>query len=193
MACLGGRANLGSRPRTLVELPCHLTRSTPRLLPVRKEKSSDAQRRRREAPAHRGERSLRAKARRSLSSRERSPGADEPEGRNPSEAGEATVWSGKRGSNPRHPPWQGGALPLSYSRSGARRIAEGSAAVKLRECLERYHRSAGTRGGSRRRTSSREHIFRREAVRSHGSGRRRPSRCESGSRQVAGPPGPWPG
>ena len=26
-------------------------------------------------------------------------------------------WSGKRGSNPRHPPWQGGALPLSYSRS----------------------------------------------------------------------------
>src|SRR6476646_4392737 len=35
------------------------------------------------------------------------------------------VWSGKRGSNPRHPPWQGGALPLSYSRSGkARRIAK---------------------------------------------------------------------
>ena len=26
------------------------------------------------------------------------------------------VWSGKRDSNPRHPPWQGGALPLSYSR-----------------------------------------------------------------------------
>jgi hypothetical protein len=26
------------------------------------------------------------------------------------------AWSGKRGSNPRHPPWQGGALPLSYSR-----------------------------------------------------------------------------
>ena len=29
----------------------------------------------------------------------------------------ATCWSGKRGSNPRLPPWQGGALPLSYSRS----------------------------------------------------------------------------
>ena len=25
-------------------------------------------------------------------------------------------WSGKRGLNPRPPPWQGGALPLSYSR-----------------------------------------------------------------------------
>src|SRR6266498_162579 len=97
MACLGGRANLGSRPRTLVELPCHLTRSTPRLLPIRKENSSDAQRRRREAPAHRGERSLRAKARRSLSPRERSPGADEPEGRNPSGAGVATFGAGNGG------------------------------------------------------------------------------------------------
>jgi hypothetical protein len=27
-----------------------------------------------------------------------------------------SFWSGKRGSNPRPPPWQGGALPLSYSR-----------------------------------------------------------------------------
>ena len=26
-------------------------------------------------------------------------------------------WSGKRDLNSRHPPWQGGALPLSYSRS----------------------------------------------------------------------------
>ncbi len=26
------------------------------------------------------------------------------------------VWSGRRGSNPRHPPWQGGTLPLSYAR-----------------------------------------------------------------------------
>ncbi len=26
-------------------------------------------------------------------------------------------WSGKRGSNPRHQPWQGCALPLSYSRN----------------------------------------------------------------------------
>ena len=27
------------------------------------------------------------------------------------------LWSGKRGSNPRPLPWQGNALPLSYSRS----------------------------------------------------------------------------
>lgn len=27
------------------------------------------------------------------------------------------MWSGRRGSNPRHRPWQGRALPLSYSRS----------------------------------------------------------------------------
>ena len=29
----------------------------------------------------------------------------------------AKIWSGRRGSNPRHRPWQGRALPLSYSRS----------------------------------------------------------------------------
>jgi hypothetical protein len=28
----------------------------------------------------------------------------------------AKIWSGKRGSNSRPPPWQGGALPLSYFR-----------------------------------------------------------------------------
>ena len=39
-------------------------------------------------------------------------------------------WSGKPGSNRRHPPWQGGALPLSYSRSGRRRIAEEARGVK---------------------------------------------------------------
>ena len=35
--------------------------------------------------------------------------------------------SGKRDLNPRHPPWQGGALPLSYSRKivlKARRMRE---------------------------------------------------------------------
>src|SRR5262245_32865706 len=43
-------------------------------------------------------------------------------------------WSGKRGSNPRHPPWQGGALPLSYSRpEGRRRITEGLVTVKRRQ------------------------------------------------------------
>ena len=29
--------------------------------------------------------------------------------------------SGKRESDPRHPPWQGGALPLSYSRNRVHR------------------------------------------------------------------------
>jgi hypothetical protein len=27
-------------------------------------------------------------------------------------------WSGRRGSNPRHPAWEAGVLPLNYSRSG---------------------------------------------------------------------------
>ena len=27
------------------------------------------------------------------------------------------IWSGRRDLNSRHPPWQGGTLPLSYSRS----------------------------------------------------------------------------
>src|SRR5208337_2062906 len=31
--------------------------------------------------------------------------------------GKQKIWSGRRGSNPRHRPWQGRALPLSYSRS----------------------------------------------------------------------------
>ena len=30
--------------------------------------------------------------------------------------GYVAIWSGKRGSNSRPPPWQGGALPLSYFR-----------------------------------------------------------------------------
>ena len=35
--------------------------------------------------------------------------------------GYVAVWSGKRGSNSRPPPWQGGALPLSYFRMVATR------------------------------------------------------------------------
>ena len=27
-----------------------------------------------------------------------------------------SLWSGRRGSNSRHPPWQGGILPLNYPR-----------------------------------------------------------------------------
>ena len=29
---------------------------------------------------------------------------------------ECSLWSGRRGSNSRHPPWQGGILPLNYPR-----------------------------------------------------------------------------
>ncbi len=39
-------------------------------------------------------------------------------------------WSGKRDLNPRPQPWQGCALPLSYSRSRLRRILRGWEAVK---------------------------------------------------------------
>ncbi len=39
----------------------------------------------------------------------------------------AKVWSGKRESNPRHPPWQGGALPLSYSRPGQKKQEDSGA------------------------------------------------------------------
>src|SRR5579863_7672386 len=41
---------------------------------------------------------------------EKSPSAEE-------QPGHKKIWSGRRGSNPRHRPWQGRALPLSYSRS----------------------------------------------------------------------------
>src|SRR5579863_4726763 len=40
---------------------------------------------------------------------EKSPSAEE-------QPGHKKIWSGRRGSNPRHRPWQGRALPLSYSR-----------------------------------------------------------------------------
>ncbi len=42
----------------------------------------------------------------------------------------ASTWSGKRDSNPRPPPWQGGALPLSYSRRNGR-------ASRIRTCESR--------------------------------------------------------
>ncbi len=41
-------------------------------------------------------------------------------------------WSGKRDSNPRHQPWQGCALPLSYSRFNVRRkFLDAAYVVKL--------------------------------------------------------------
>ncbi len=36
--------------------------------------------------------------------------------RGPNRASAGKKWSGRRDLNPRHPPWQGGALPLSYAR-----------------------------------------------------------------------------
>ena len=36
------------------------------------------------------------------------------------------IWSERRDSNPQHPPWQGGALPLSHSRSFKVGADEGS-------------------------------------------------------------------
>ena len=47
---------------------------------------------------------------------EKSPSAE-------SSLGTKKTWSGRRGSNPRHRPWQGRALPLSYSRSSSDSIA----------------------------------------------------------------------
>src|SRR5579863_8686056 len=51
------------------------------------------------------------------------------------------IWSGRRGSNPRHRPWQGRALPLSYSRSyfysiaGVRGLTIQCAGVGTRTCF----------------------------------------------------------
>jgi hypothetical protein len=44
-------------------------------------------------------------------------------------------WSGRRGSNSRHPPWQGGALPLSYARSLILRPLGAFGAVIPLRCL----------------------------------------------------------
>ena len=38
------------------------------------------------------------------------------------------LWSGRRDSNPRPPPWQGGALPLSHVRAEASSLGAGSGA-----------------------------------------------------------------
>ena len=40
------------------------------------------------------------------------PNYKEPTGIKPIDS----LWSGRRGSNSRHPPWQGGILPLNYPR-----------------------------------------------------------------------------
>jgi hypothetical protein len=50
------------------------------------------------------------------------------------------AWSGRRDLNPRRPPWQGGTLPLSYSRRISRTVL-----LRLRE-RSVNHRSQGRRG-----------------------------------------------
>src|SRR5205085_8137897 len=40
------------------------------------------------------------------------------------------LWSGRRDLNPRRPPWQGGTLPLSYSRKNASELSGISDHVK---------------------------------------------------------------
>jgi serine/threonine protein kinase len=106
-------------------------------------------------------------------------------------------WSGKRGSNPRHPPWQGGALPLSYSRSGTRRIANG--ARRIKELARRgapsprpspRRRESSRRSGCRPARCSTRTIFRARTPRT-AAGRWRCRRsapddpCASGSSVVA--------
>jgi hypothetical protein len=100
--------------------------------------------------------------------------------------GELSCWSGKRGSNPRHPPWQGGALPLSYSRAQERgRISKGSGPVKPRRpgrrARRRRRRSGSRRGRPCFRTSFRTRTPRRAAARCPDTCRTRASRCASGS------------
>jgi hypothetical protein len=51
------------------------------------------------------------------------------------------IWSGRRGSNPRHRPWQGRALPLSYSRSTCKIIND---AFTLGQRRKRSHRVSST-------------------------------------------------
>jgi hypothetical protein len=47
----------------------------------------------------------------------------------------AKIWSGRRGSNPRPPPWQGGVLPLNYFRkAGVPGFEPGRDGIKTR-CL----------------------------------------------------------
>ena len=60
--------------------------------------------------------SQRAKATRSNSQKARSR-QYLPNKKDPS-FDESSLWSGRRGSNSRHPPWQGGILPLNYPRIG---------------------------------------------------------------------------
>ena len=47
------------------------------------------------------------------------------------------IWSGRRDSNPRHLPWQGSALPLSYSRFSIKSIF-------ILRCAEGQNRTGDT-------------------------------------------------
>ena len=110
-------------------------------------------------------------------------------------------WSGKRGSNPRLPPWQGGALPLSYSRApgvrgvrdrriprlGARRIAEPSERVKPGRACPRSPRNVRRPGRSYRRTSFLQSNPRKGGVRCSSRRKKPPCRCGCGKPSGAMP------
>ena len=74
----------------------------------------------------------------------------------------AKNWSGKRDLNPRPQPWQGCALPLSYSRSGLWTIANGRAGCQgcstgaSNAFFTREKLQAPSRPRSRPRTSKRQ-------------------------------------
>ena len=122
--------------------------------------------------------------------------------------------SGRRDSNPRRPPWQGGTLPLSYSRSGtgtivpAPRPRQAHARARALAFSERAAgrvtsawarrvpgrapapRPAPVWRGRARRTCLRRVRRRRPAVRARGSARRGGSRWRKELAWSRG--GPWP-
>ncbi len=55
------------------------------------------------------------------------------------------VKSGRRDSNPRHPPWQGDVLPLNYFRISKLFNCDRGAAFKTRANHVRYNAGEGTR------------------------------------------------
>src|SRR5688500_17183650 len=63
--------------------------------------------------------------------------------KSPPMAGFVFSWSGRRGSNSRPPPWQGGALPLSYFRRLRHEYSKGAGSgnrliAQQRAVAERY-------------------------------------------------------
>ena len=51
-----------------------------------------------------------------------------------------TLWSGRRDSNPRFPPWQGGTLPLSHSRESTQ-LEHSNYTIQSKICQLFFHGS----------------------------------------------------